>query len=314
MATQSKKDAENQLDKEEPVDAISDWTWFDVLTCSLPNRCLVKLIWVSALIIFLIGVPSLSLYLTNYFGLWYWPDQVRPTTFYNSTVIVQSSTFDKDLVIACRANQSIDIYTATLRPLKDVTGCSIKDTFTISKSVYRDCSEQANQSPFNTCKIAMNFTRIEVVKNECQFNSAKSDLLVEVFYRCLDYDKVLRNNTILGKIGAYKNDMILNCGPYYAKLMGAAIFGSTKDGKNMYYEDVSNRVNAAMIEQADESNKTAIDKFPLNVKFKLQGGDQRFVIFADDKLIQGNSSKILGTAEATRNLAIRYKCVKDKPT
>ena len=106
MATQSKKDAENQLDKEEQVDAISDWTWFDVLTCSFRNRCLVKLIWVSALIIFLIGVPSLSLYLTNYYGLLNWPGQVRTTTLYTPTVIVNTTKFDNNnFVLLCPANQ-----------------------------------------------------------------------------------------------------------------------------------------------------------------------------------------------------------------
>ena len=124
----------------------------------------------------------------------------------------------------------------------------------------------------------MNFTRIEVVKNECQSNSAKSDLEVQIGYRCVDYEKSFKDNAILYKNGDYESDTILNCGPYYAKLQEAEI---SADGGNLL-ENIADKVNAAMIRQAnitDESKKEAVDKFPLNRNFKSQGGDQRFVIF-----------------------------------
>ena len=305
------------------------------MTCSFPNRCLIKFILASALIIFLIGVSSLSLYLTNYYGLWNWRGQVRksnvttvkpkattiatdtpssiapvqptqpPTPLYNPVIVYDVATMDNNnFVLACPAvNQWIDIYNATLEPLRDETGCIKTDRFVITKSVYRDCSEQANQPTFKTCKIAMNFTRMEVVKNECQPNRYLiTDLMVKVFYRCVDYELVMNQGIQLNKTTQYTNEALLNCGPYYVNIV-SAIFDDTSTPNCAAIKDITSNVKSSCIYQIQ--SPIATDKYILNTNFLPR--DQRCVIGP-------NWYESTIAACKDKSLTIKYKCVKDKPT
>ena len=331
MATQSKRNVIESQEQE--VDTISDWK--DFLTCSFPNRCLIKFILASALIIFLIGVSSLSLYLTNYYGLWNWRGQVRksnvttvkpkattiatdtpssiapvqptqpPTPLYNPVIVYDVATMDNNnFVLACPAvNQWIDIYNATLEPLRDETGCIKTDRFVITKSVYRDCSEQANQPTFKTCKIAMNFTRMEVVKNECQPNRYLiTDLMVKVFYRCVDYELVMNQGIQLNKTTQYTNEALLNCGPYYVNIV-SAIFDDTSTPNCAAIKDITSDVKSSCFDQIQ--TPIATDKYILNTN--LLPRDQRCVIGP-------NWYESTIAACKDKSLTIKYKCVKDKPT
>ena len=77
----NQKNINNQRKVKPPV-PVSSLKLMDVLTCSLPNRCIVKFILLTVIISAIFGATALSLFLTKYYGLWKLPEQVtaKPTT------------------------------------------------------------------------------------------------------------------------------------------------------------------------------------------------------------------------------------------
>ena len=309
MATQRKRDAENQ----EEVDPLSDWTSKDLWTCTLPNRCLVKLIWVSALVIFLIATPSLALYLTNYYGLWDWPNQIRnitttvkPTTTLKPGETAKPTTppyspgsfnltkkFFEDLILTCPDKQWVDPTEAKLFTDKDPTICYAD----ITKSVNKDCTKQANQSPYNTCKITMQWAPMEPwLFSNCQ-RQAYSDMSVRVSYRCVDYELIMKQGSQLSKTSEHKQEALLNCGPYYVNVV-SAIFDDTSTPNCAAKKNITSVINTECKDQI--ATPIATDKYILNENFNPK--DHRCVI----------GPQYYAPAECNdRNLTITYKCIND---